>query len=1343
MKKLFGHVLLLLVFGCSPPELDADTRDFVSSFTQTKGELRVDHFAAMPRPNRDLAVLLHFSEPMVPLTITHQTKAESFVDINPALAGGWIWLDPHTLIFSPDDSWPEGKDITFTIPSGTPSLLGNVFLKTRVFPFSAQAEKIPAPIQRAFRIVSIQAPKQSTDEQKLVVQSTTALDPQDFLPHVVLTPAVSDFDKSSVRWVAAESAMHLMVSGLQIKTPYTLTLKSTLTDVLGQALGQDVNLAFTTGPMANRLKVSGNFLATITRDEQQVDFRVAGLSPVRARLKKLSGAGDVLRVLNRQGPSALPVSEIREWDEELSWNFPQDGDDHTVSFSFEKIRTDKKPGIWMIVYEAGETQRVLLRQMTSLRLHAHLTPGHMRVWAYPLQSDAPLSGVSVKVLGLDGSVLAQGITDKRGLWQSALTGPGEYLLSAQKGGDVAFLPLAAMEDQSQLAKKDVWVWLRSVSPRYRRQENAVFRVDVRDVAAQPWRALGGEKISAVVFNEQGHSLATLTGFTDESGHAELRYAIPTTVPDGTYIIKLARCGKRSCEDSLPFRVVSEATGEADVPEPESIHEEKKILKSNDDIQVKDSLYGSLDIQDPREAEHIMTDDRPGPAEPRWLTIKIDPPANVSRIGEEVTLAVKVDGINARETYAADILVRAPSGVGASVLYDRTQEPSAISGSFDITVPCLEASREYQVEITLRGSQDGFGQAVQNFHCEETLEISPILPEWLREQDTLETSLNLRNHTTEPVAGSLSLHVGGREEAYLEKKDLHLAPVATRSLPLTLAPERILLQRGSLDLLPLLPENLDLTATLMTGSGATTSIQKSLRLLVTSRMNGWISAEMLTGSLSREMMLDPQSSAGTGKLSIRLGLDVPTVTQDLAEWLATRTPQGISGRIASALTLRLMEQKLIPVSKALPDASRRRQQLVSHLEYLESILLSSRDEGDPRSGPWGLGRETTVLLAELLEATRTFPAVGRLRDSLVSWAEGVAAQAPQGEGDEFKQAVSNRTFALTLLHRMGHEHPEWVAPLTDKAEWLDPVSQAYLAELSYVAKSLRPVHREWQSWLEAMLQNETTSRPFLRDRLGVAQSLVTLSRIDPQSPALGILMRSLLQHETLTNASGSLVPISTLWALTRVQEFHDFKNQNLKLVLKMNNTPVLTAVLSSRRPSEVLSLPVEKLPKRLRLEVEPDVPDQPYMVSTTYLRSVAERDESALITDRGVTLTRWFTDASGNRVDELVKGQMYLYHVGLYVWEDIPAADLTLPVFSGTQISRESSDVSLNSFGDRLALGFSGLQKGWHEKTASFTPVFAGEFFLPGGELISRSDETILARTSSKKIRVKSSPDSGQ
>jgi alpha-2-macroglobulin len=135
-KRFVSFLLLLLFVSCQHISTDTATKDYLKTYADQKGPLKVDYHIPQGKVTINTnKIVMHFNQPMVGLTRVGQQDHKNLVSIKPHIPGYFKWANTRTLVYQAKGNLPFATAFTVTIHAGKESLLGFALLKDINFTF--------------------------------------------------------------------------------------------------------------------------------------------------------------------------------------------------------------------------------------------------------------------------------------------------------------------------------------------------------------------------------------------------------------------------------------------------------------------------------------------------------------------------------------------------------------------------------------------------------------------------------------------------------------------------------------------------------------------------------------------------------------------------------------------------------------------------------------------------------------------------------------------------------------------------------------------------------------------------------------------------------------------------------------------------------------------------------------------------------------------------------------------------------------------------------------------------------------------------------------------------------
>jgi len=350
------------------------------------------------------------------------------------------------------------------------------------------------------------------------------------------------------------------------ETTYTVSLAPTLVDVFGQALGKPYSGQFRTGAFSPYFSVLDDrallerglreALPVTHVNATQLDVGVARLD-AQSVLPWLQKPWDDKRPITFSPSSLKPTTARNQWGRsplDLAEAFKAPGEGR-----FALIEVSQGAG------KEKHRERVVV-QVTDLAVHHKLGPTRSEVFVWRLSTGAGAAGAAVELVGVDGRVFAQGVTDAQGI--ATLPGVAELpifpmgasededfgrevenlAVRARLGDDVA--ASSAGDDNWSLSAwnlgaESAWEGRRPTSEGFIFVDRGIYRpgdpVYVKGYLRE--RALGrlstpvGRRVSVELRNPQDEVIKTELRTLSAYGGFDVRMELPKGVPLGDYGVR--------------------------------------------------------------------------------------------------------------------------------------------------------------------------------------------------------------------------------------------------------------------------------------------------------------------------------------------------------------------------------------------------------------------------------------------------------------------------------------------------------------------------------------------------------------------------------------------------------------------------------------------------------------------------------------------------------------------------------------------------------------------------------------------------------------------------------------
>ncbi|MDW8147520.1 MAG: MG2 domain-containing protein [Roseiflexaceae bacterium] len=328
---------------------------------------------------------------------------------------------------------------------------------------------------------------------------------------------------------------------LQAATLYTITIPASLSDRAGISLERDYQLRFFTAPAAPSLilpEANGRVIRALPGQTMALLTRRINLSELRLTLYRLDEA-TLLRALSLSDaewmtfePARYGLSLLRSWSEPLADPLNttvesrvmvtlDDGSPPPPGIYFLRIRSPERVGIGVLLCIS---RAALSLQVAGQRAIVWTTDA-VSATAIP---DAPLS------LYRQGSLIALGRSDERGVWKTDLTGVDPRNLIAVSSDPPAFATLDALPQNAPAPR--LYVVLATDRTVYPPGERVLVRGFVRQIGAQSFDPPApGQMLALEMHDPLGRSTSRQI-VLDGTGAFETALSLPPNSPSGVYRI---------------------------------------------------------------------------------------------------------------------------------------------------------------------------------------------------------------------------------------------------------------------------------------------------------------------------------------------------------------------------------------------------------------------------------------------------------------------------------------------------------------------------------------------------------------------------------------------------------------------------------------------------------------------------------------------------------------------------------------------------------------------------------------------------------------------------------------
>jgi uncharacterized protein YfaS (alpha-2-macroglobulin family) len=376
---------------------------------------------------------------------------------------------------------------------------------------------------------------------------STAVGDKDIEDYLSIKPKVANFS-------ANVYGNELYFQGdFEPETHYTLRISPDVQDLWGESLGKEFYYAFSTPKPEPSLTFP--YLGTpfyFTSAENPVFyFQAVNVPSVSLTLGEVS-PDDFFALFARD---SYDFRENYEPENSISWREYLSNEENkaeTFGVNVAPQGETLTPGfysllLWKTGKEGSESPNYLVASNVNLVFKFSATDA--LVWATDLKTDAFLVGQPVAIYAEDGTLLAEGITDERGLWRGAIPAredPYQHLYAMLgKPGDKDFGFSASLWGEADLSawsfnlREDLRpphseVYLYTDRPIYRPGQTVYFRAVLREAYDGRYSAPAEKSLPLTVADGYGENLASLNPLLSPYGTAHGSYTIPEDAAPGYY-----------------------------------------------------------------------------------------------------------------------------------------------------------------------------------------------------------------------------------------------------------------------------------------------------------------------------------------------------------------------------------------------------------------------------------------------------------------------------------------------------------------------------------------------------------------------------------------------------------------------------------------------------------------------------------------------------------------------------------------------------------------------------------------------------------------------------------------
>ncbi len=393
-------------------------------------------------PNAPLR--LTFGYPLAP-------EARDLLVVDPPLAGEWVWQG-DTILSLADPALLGGETYTFGFSAGPTTAAGET-LPAPDEPFTFAASSPVVSFSPSGQSVHVSEPLKVTFDRPMDQEATTAA-----LLIGPTTEGTTAWDGNTLTFTPTD--------GWETSSDYTVTLTIDAADAAGRPVlarglvktfrtsSASTVVGFGIGPQTQVVDADGRRAVQFTKSVNAaltVDFDLLPIDET-GLVNRLS-----LNVVSDWNDQPDPI-DVSGLSPAFAWHTeaPAADPDHYSQALETLLPAEAAPGLYVLRLTSRPDDRHLLVALSRLTLAAKLSPGELVVWvsdtptfgrvAQPdgAAEGAPTPGATVRVYAANGRLLAEGLTDARGVARLALSPEfAPHVVIAQSGDDVTFSGLTS------------------------------------------------------------------------------------------------------------------------------------------------------------------------------------------------------------------------------------------------------------------------------------------------------------------------------------------------------------------------------------------------------------------------------------------------------------------------------------------------------------------------------------------------------------------------------------------------------------------------------------------------------------------------------------------------------------------------------------------------------------------------------------------------------------------------------------------------------------------------------------------------------------------------------------
>nr|MBC8496539.1 Ig-like domain-containing protein [Chloroflexota bacterium] len=492
----------------------------------------------------DASFTLTFNQPMDTISIEgHFTMHDADGEYIP---GSFEWQgDDSVVVFTPSELLSRNTEYSVQLPFGAQALGGTPLGVS----YSAIVGTVPGlmitstdPLQGGYTGIY--------SGVTLYFSSFVLNDDDiDLLQYISITPEVPDL----YYWMGWEGGELHINGNFDPQTAYQITIAGDLPDAWGGTLGMDYLYNFQTSALDASLNFSQySTYLFITPADTSLAAQVTNISGVDMILGEVPYA-DFVGFLGSNGYNLLNEYQAYNWQIwNQSLNLPGDRM-YKVQLPVQPDGAGLAPGLYHLSFSAPEVEyppNPFVLVSSNLNLTFKLSPTQVFVWAVDLRTNAPVSDAAIGIYRSDGTLLASGVSDENGIFQSAIPAQENifdtyYALIGQPGDDHFALSLDNWSEgingydfglYTDFSGPEIETYVYTDRPIYRPGQTVSFRAVVRQAYNGRYTPANLGTLPVKIYDQNMNTLLEGDFSLSTFGTAHGQYLLPENAQPGTYEI---------------------------------------------------------------------------------------------------------------------------------------------------------------------------------------------------------------------------------------------------------------------------------------------------------------------------------------------------------------------------------------------------------------------------------------------------------------------------------------------------------------------------------------------------------------------------------------------------------------------------------------------------------------------------------------------------------------------------------------------------------------------------------------------------------------------------------------